>query len=353
MDPTLLDIALRGVATGNLSLLAVLFWTSRVHRYAVWAMTCLTATTLAKLWSSHPGPDTLAADWVDVLRLVAAFAPLSSTFFLLTIFLDGKRFAGLWLSSSLAISIATVLAPDFQTFVPALRIYTALHFIALLGLILYSARGDLIEARRRIRPFVATILTVFFIYQAFFSRPNFGPSSYEAAMLTVLGVIICSVVVSIWVLTVDQDRWPGATARIAQGAPTPIQVHSVQTALISRINLAMAKGIWQREGLTVADLALEVKAPEHRVRKAINQTLGHRNFASLINSARIEEAKRRLGDPEEIDTAVLSIAYDVGFASLGPFNRAFRAQVGCTPTEYRRSALVISEKDAPILETGR
>ena len=33
---------------------------------------------------------------------------------------------------------------------------------------------------------------------------------------------------------------------------------------------------------------------------------------------------------------VLTIALDAGFSSLGPFNRAFKAETGATPSEYRR-----------------
>ncbi len=33
---------------------------------------------------------------------------------------------------------------------------------------------------------------------------------------------------------------------------------------------------------------------------------------------------------------VLTIALDTGFGSIGPFNRAFKAHTGMTPTEYRR-----------------
>ena len=33
---------------------------------------------------------------------------------------------------------------------------------------------------------------------------------------------------------------------------------------------------------------------------------------------------------------VITIAMDAGFQSLGPFNRAFKATTGVTPTEYRR-----------------
>jgi len=35
----------------------------------------------------------------------------------------------------------------------------------------------------------------------------------------------------------------------------------------------------------------------------------------------------------------LTIAMDSGFPSLDPFNRAFKADTGLTPTEFRRLAL--------------
>ena len=37
-----------------------------------------------------------------------------------------------------------------------------------------------------------------------------------------------------------------------------------------------------------------------------------------------------------------TIAFDLGYGSLGPFNRAFRAATGAAPTEWRRQALQIS-----------
>jgi len=39
---------------------------------------------------------------------------------------------------------------------------------------------------------------------------------------------------------------------------------------------------------------------------------------------------------------VLSIALDAGFQSIGPFNRAFTAAMGVTPTDYRRHKLADS-----------
>jgi AraC-like DNA-binding protein len=95
--------------------------------------------------------------------------------------------------------------------------------------------------------------------------------------------------------------------------------------------------VWRREGLTVGALAAEVGVPEHRLRVLINGRLGHRNFAAFINARRIEAARRQLADPAFADTPVSKIAYDLGFASLGPFNRAFKEATGQTPTEWRRT----------------
>jgi AraC-like DNA-binding protein len=58
-----------------------------------------------------------------------------------------------------------------------------------------------------------------------------------------------------------------------------------------------------------------------------------------VNSYRIEAAKRRLADPAEARSTVAAIAFDLGYGSLGPFNRAFRIATGSTPTEWRREAL--------------
>ena len=90
--------------------------------------------------------------------------------------------------------------------------------------------------------------------------------------------------------------------------------------------------------LLIYFVAALVGAPEHRLRKLINGTLGHRNFADYVNGRRIEAAKVALADPEQALKPVSTIAYELGFASLGPFNRAFRSVVGVTPTAWRQEA---------------
>ena len=112
--------------------------------------------------------------------------------------------------------------------------------------------------------------------------------------------------------------------------------------LLAKLDAFMADGGWKTEGLTIGAVAQALETPEHRLRRLINQKLGHRNFADFVNGHRIEAAKRRLADPGEARTAVAVIAFDLGYGSLGPFNRAFRAATGASPTEWRRQALQAS-----------
>lgn len=87
--------------------------------------------------------------------------------------------------------------------------------------------------------------------------------------------------------------------------------------------------------LKVADLAEILEEHEYKVTQCITGSLGYRNFNHLINSHRIESAKEVLANPDNNERPILSVAFDCGFNSIGPFNRAFKQQVGMTPRQYR------------------
>jgi AraC-like DNA-binding protein len=102
----------------------------------------------------------------------------------------------------------------------------------------------------------------------------------------------------------------------------------------------MADGkIYREEGLSIAVLSGKLGIPEYRLRRLINQQLGHRNFSTFVNGYRLAEAMAALADPGQSEVPILTIALDTGFGSIGPFNRAYKAHVGLTPTEYRRQRL--------------
>jgi AraC-like DNA-binding protein len=71
------------------------------------------------------------------------------------------------------------------------------------------------------------------------------------------------------------------------------------------------------------------------VSQVINAHLGM-NFSDFVNGYRIDEAKQRLADVNSPQT-VLEILYACGFSTKSNFNRAFKQQVGMTPSEYRKS----------------
>jgi AraC-like DNA-binding protein len=128
-----------------------------------------------------------------------------------------------------------------------------------------------------------------------------------------------------------------ADASAAPPAPAaPKDLDPADRGVLERLEKAMAaEELWRREDLTIAALAVHVGAPEYRLRRLINDRLGFRNFAAFINARRIEAAKRDLRDPAKARVSVSTIAFELGFGSLGPFNRAFKDATGVTPSGWR------------------
>lgn len=97
--------------------------------------------------------------------------------------------------------------------------------------------------------------------------------------------------------------------------------------------------VYREEGLTVATLARRLAVPEYRLRRVIRQRLGHRHFSNYVNGLRLADVRVALADPARRAHPVLTIALEAGFQSIGPFNRAFKADTGLTPTEFRQRTL--------------
>jgi AraC-like DNA-binding protein len=100
--------------------------------------------------------------------------------------------------------------------------------------------------------------------------------------------------------------------------------------------------LYRGEALTIASLAAHLAVPEYRLRRVINQRLGHRNFNAFVNAWRLQDTFDALADPRHRDRPVLTIALEAGFQSIGPFNRAFKAATGLTPSEFRQQKLADS-----------
>lgn len=100
-----------------------------------------------------------------------------------------------------------------------------------------------------------------------------------------------------------------------------------------------AEKVYKREGLTIGELAELMNEQEYRLRRLINGQLGFRNFNDFLNQCRVNEACEILSDPAQNKKTILEIAYDLGYQSIGPFNKAFKDLKGTTPTAYRKSQI--------------
>jgi AraC-like DNA-binding protein len=220
-----------------------------------------------------------------------------------------------------------------------------------------SWRGDLIEPRRRLRLFIVIAAAGHTIVTALAGiageRPGGSAGLAAAAMLAAIAAIVT------WSLlraSADGVLRPAAlvdakaAAPIAQPARPFDAADEAAVAALERTMLV--DRLYRREGVSIGWLAQLQGLPEYKLRRLINQHLGYRNFAEFLNQYRLADAKEALADPAQIEVPILTIALDAGFASLGPFNRAFKAATGMTPSEYRRAHASIETVRSPIPVTA-
>jgi AraC-like DNA-binding protein len=232
-------------------------------------------------------------------------------------------------------------------------------------IVIRSWKDDLVESRRRLRgPFMVAVafyiltLNGFDILEMLGTAPDWYPM-FNAALFAsiVLGgaLVFLDPREAMFGAEPAESRepqlaiQPSTLASIATEARPDARPNGASPELdraakadLDRLECLMSKDqVWKEEGLTIASLALRAAMPETQLRRLINDCLGYRNFPSYVNAHRIAAAKSRLSDPGEARVSISTIAYDIGFASLGPFNRAFKEESGVSPSEWRRKSLGI------------
>lgn len=133
-----------------------------------------------------------------------------------------------------------------------------------------------------------------------------------------------------------RERNPLPNGAAPSGVKVLTSTSANNDALARRILTAMKdEKIYATPNLKVADFSKMIGEHDYKVTQCITGVLQYPNFNRLINIFRIERAKEALLDPHAKDQPILSIAFDCGFNSIGPFNRAFKQEVGMTPREFR------------------
>jgi AraC-like DNA-binding protein len=104
----------------------------------------------------------------------------------------------------------------------------------------------------------------------------------------------------------------------------------------SLVELLEKRRVFIDDQLTIKALAEKLSTTPKTVRALIGGGYQFRNFDKFLNSFRVDAAKSYLGDVEEVHTALVDIAANVGFASTAALTREFSMIMGESPTEYRQ-----------------
>lgn len=338
----LLETLLRGAAVGIMLLSAALFIRGgkgfRVERLGGLFLIATAAYTII----SSPG---LGAQLGFLRIYFIALATLNTVFFwwFATALFDDEfqwrwwRFVPFTLIAGLfAFRIAwpeAVRGPADNIFQQAIVIPIMLH---VLWLAIAHRGDDLIERRRAFRLIFAALAGVFGLIIAI-SELIIGNGHPPQSLVTLhAGTLLA--------LTFGLTLWVLPPLTFLEGVQTPPQATPPKAAPedqadLERLTGLMKDGAYRQEGLTIGALAQQMKMPEHRLRRLINGSLGFRNFNTFLNEHRLTEARIILSDPDQARRQITQIALDLGYGSIGPFNRAFKAGTDQTPTEFRKSAL--------------
>jgi AraC-like DNA-binding protein len=342
-DTAQLDTALRLVAIGQLALIALVTWRSEATPALRRITALLLVSVIGYLINSAP----LFPAVLPPLRLAVVLASNLAALFLWLFahaMFDRTPDRRIALSAGVLI-VASVFVFVFRRWTGALipvadligHAVSALLALHAVVIAVTERDDDLVEARRRFRLAFVLIVAVLAMF-VLASEAWFGFGHEPVWMLTAQTLLIAVAVMVIGTAMLEADPALLAPPRSA-GVPLVVDDWSpAERVLREKLDAAMASRVWLEPGLTIGTLAARLDVPEHRLRALINRRLGHRNFSAFLNGHRIAEAKAVLADPARVDLPVLTIAMDLGYGSLAPFNRAFREAVGQTPTEFRRSA---------------
>jgi len=345
----------RGAAVGAMALTAGVFLRAWHRTVLGWVGAMYAAGAIGYILWSHPA----VSHWPPVARLFIGIAALSAPFFFWALarlifedefFLRPVHWTVLVIVLMAGVAQAVVPGVRLSWLPESLRIGFRLISLTLVlhvfWLVWKDRPLDLVERRARFRLVFlvgAGILATLILLAALF----YGPASSRPAPARLgeaVAAFLLGLGLAIALMRLDRDFLPPEPAGTRSSPLTEnddgtsnASEYGQDKDLLARLDAVMRdEEAWRQTGLTISGLAARLAIPEYRLRRLINQGLGFRNFTAFLNEYRLSAAALRLADRDQARIPVLTIALELGWGSIGPFNRAFRARFGMTPTDYRR-----------------
>ncbi|MEO0451690.1 MAG: helix-turn-helix domain-containing protein [Pseudomonadota bacterium] len=346
------DSIIRYPAVTLLVLLALLAIRDARHLVQGRIVIVLGLTLGSMLLSTAPPETRPPSPLYEGLRLIDTANVVFVWWFSLSIFQDDfklRTFHWLTLGAYLGIAMparVVYLYGDFDLpfiFEVAVRTISIGMVAHLLWVALSGLRDDLIEVRRKTRLWYAiamSVATALVVLGEMFYTSLTGDNSDPPSLSLIRSAIILPPILIGAFLYLGLKQEALLFERQREMAPLEPRIDLKDRATHTRLVALMGEEkLYREHGLGIGNLASKLSVPEHQLRALINKGLGYRNFAAFLNQYRLAEAKAALADPEQARTPILTIAMDVGYASLATFNRAFKTEEGLTPSAYRSEAL--------------
>ncbi len=308
-------------------------------RYA--AMLCI---SVAALLLGTPHPD-LVLPWVPhvVVRMLDVPSVALVWWFGLSLFQDDFKLGVVeWIGMLL-----TIVSVSFFRFVELglvqANIHYLIYFVATVSVLMMAhlifvtingRHDDVIESRRRVRFYFLIGLVVATLFTVIGERIFYDDYPVELSIFRAAIALPLVIWGLLWLTRFHPENLSFQAAGEVITVKTKIDPRDqmLHSALVDEMQ---SKQSFTEPGLTIRTLAENLDAPEHRLRLLINKGLGYRNFSSFLNKYRIDAVKNAMRMPENSRVQVLTLAMQVGFNSLAPFNRAFLSITGQTPSEFR------------------
>lgn len=249
---------------------------------------------------------------------------------------------------------------DAPNLLPSETVFSAIYIVGLLSklllivialsLIVRQRHLDLLEERRQLRTIVlgvgGTYMVAVIIVETWFSNATI-PDELELLHNVILSLFLAST--AVWFVIINPEslledkalkHYDKKVKESNDGSRDQTNLSLTELKWLEELQMEMElNNAFLESELTIGMLASRLAIPEHLLRKLINKHLGFRNFNDYLNQFRITKAALKLEDPDMERVSILTIAFDVGYASITPFNRAFKAHFNETPSNYRKRKL--------------
>jgi AraC-like DNA-binding protein len=115
-----------------------------------------------------------------------------------------------------------------------------------------------------------------------------------------------------------------------------LQSVRVEEYIKKLVHMMEEKKYFTDQEMNLHKLAAILSIPPPHLSQIINVHF-KQHFSDFINSYRVDEAKKKLTNPEYKHFKLTAIGHDVGFKSTSAFYTAFKKHAGTTPSDFKKN----------------